>query len=267
MIGLDMETLGVVVAQVPVSLEVEPNVDLVRRACDSAQAGDLVVAPEGVVSGYSGEMGFLARLSPPEIDAALEDLGQLAEERQLTLCVGTCLSEDGAWSNAAVLLGPTGVRQTYRKTNLATAERGSIHPGDHLTVFTLGPPSPPVRVGVQICRELRFPEQWRVLAEAGAQVLLHLNNASGEGEMDSVWRSHLISRAAENQRFVVSVNNPGPQQASPSIVVHPTGRVLAELPAATVAVERVELALADVGDYYLSQQRRDLMRLGRDLAG
>ncbi len=59
-----------------------------------------------------------------------------------------------------------------------------------------------------MCREVRYPEPWRVLATKGARVFAYVNNAIGSSQGFEVWRSHLISRAAETQRFVDPKHTP-----------------------------------------------------------
>jgi predicted amidohydrolase len=120
-------------------------------------------------------------------------------------------------------------------------------------------PDGKVKLGVQICRELRFPEQWRWLAQRGAQVFLHLNNAIGVTFPQPVWKSHLVSRAAENQRFVLSANNAASKQISPTIAVAPDGQVMDEIVSAEPGILRIELDLSKISDLYLHQCRTDVI--------
>ena len=53
---------------------------------------------------------------------------------------------------------------TYRKVNLAMHERGKLAAGSMLPTLELDLATERVTVGVQLCREIRFPEQWRSLA-------------------------------------------------------------------------------------------------------
>jgi len=122
-------------------------------------------------------------------------------------------------------------------------------------------PAGPVTVGVQICRELRFPEQWKLLAQRGAQIFLHLNNAIGAEQYQPVWRSFLVSRAAETQRFVLSANNAAPQQICPTMAVDPLGKILGEIISAEVQLLRVEIDLFRVSNLYLQQSRTDVVEI------
>jgi hypothetical protein len=92
----------------------------------------------------------------------------------------------------------------YRKANLAMHERGRLAAGPALPTVTVQLPAGHVRAGVQLCREIRFPEQWACLAPQGAQLLIYLTYAVNPAEPPGVWRAHLISRAAETERFVLA---------------------------------------------------------------
>ncbi|WP_180955152.1 carbon-nitrogen hydrolase family protein [Peribacillus deserti] len=115
-----------------------------------------------------------------------------------------------------------------------------------------------MKAGIQMCREIRFPEQWRHLAVHGAEVIFYLTNVKGEDNFP-VWNSHLISRAAENQRFIISSNIAASEQGCSSMAVSPKGNILTELPAGEEAVQKVVIDLTEVSDWYLSQSRMDLM--------
>ncbi|MEV6849284.1 nitrilase-related carbon-nitrogen hydrolase [Actinoplanes sp. NPDC051411] len=138
-------------------------------------------------------------------------------------------------------------------------ERERLQPGADLPTVNILQPQGKLTVGVQLCREIRFPEQWQHLAGAGAELLVYMTNAANTRETDGVWRSHLISRAAENQRFVVSANIAHPDQHCPSMVVSPRGEVLGELPDGAPGLLRQALDLTQVGDWYLGQRRQDVL--------
>jgi predicted amidohydrolase len=114
---------------------------------------------------------------------------------------------------------------------------------------------------VQICRELRFPEQWGWLARQGAQVILHLNNAIGNSRNRTVWRSMLVSRAAETGRFVLSANNGAEGRQGPSMAVAADGQLLGEVAHRGTATLRVTLDLTQVSNWYLNQCRKDIVAI------
>lgn len=254
--------LGVLMAQFPVRHSVADNLESIKAILSRADPGDLVVLSEGALSGYSDDLSFLDHLDPAEVEAGLYELAREAARLRVHIWLGAVRREDGAWCNTGVGLSPDGERHVYRKVNLATHERGVFAPGDALPVFDLQTDTGSVRVGVQLCRDLRFPEQWTVLARRGAEVILHLNNAKGVPAARRVWSSQLVSRAADTQRWVVSANTAAADQNCPSMAVAPNGEVLAEVASDRAEVVRLELDLSQVSDWYLSQARTDLTAPG-----
>ena len=118
-----------------------------------------------------------------------------------------------------------------------------------------------MQAGVQLCREIRFPEQWNCLARQGAEALIYMTYAVNPGEPSGVWRAHLISRAAETQRFVLVANVAGDHPHCPSMIVSPRGEVRTEASAGAPAILRSRIDLAEIRDNYLSQQRGDVVRM------
>ena len=202
---------------------------------DQANGDDLVLFPEGCVSGYSTDPAFLGKIQQRELEMALNHIKSEAIKRKLNIWVGTCINENGKWFNTAYGFTPDGETQRYHKINLAAHERG---------VFSV-----------------RFPEQWAWLARHGAQIILHLNNATGDDRYQIVWKSHLISRAAETQRFVLSANNAAPRQVCPTLAVAPDGQVLGEIVSAGAETLRISLDLLQVSNWYLDQSRTDIVKI------
>lgn len=249
------------VAQFPISLSIQQNLASIQQILEHAQPGDLVLLPEGSVSGYSLDLSFLETLDQREIESGLAFLRSETQRRNIHLWVGACLHKDGRWFNTAIGYNPDGEKNIYHKVNLANHERGTFTAGSDLPLFQLATPGGPITVGVQLCRELRYPEQWGWLARRGAQIILHLDNAVGHAWNLPIWRSHLISRAAETQRFVLSANNAAPEQNSPTIAVAPGGRVLGEIVSDRLEVMHINLDLSLVSNWYLDQCRTDLVTI------
>ncbi len=252
-----------VVAQVPVVWDVDANLRQVRDVLAAARPGDVVVFPEGMISGYGESLTPLSSLPPAVVDDAVTRVGRLARDAGVEVFCGSLLPVPGGWCNAALHFPATGAHRVYQKINLAMNERGLLEPGTSLPTFPLAAGV----AGVQLCREIRFPEQWQHLAAAGAQMFVYLTNAANTREVPGVWRSHLISRAAENQRFVVASNVADPDQHCPSMVVSPRGEVLGELPPGAPGLLRQEIDLSEAGDWYLNQRRRDVLSVEYHPAG
>ena len=251
--------VSAIIAQFPISLSIQTNLEAIYTVLDQAKSGDLVLFPEGCVSGYSTDSSFLEKIQSHELEIALGHIQNMAEKRNLHVWVGACINENGKWFNVAYGFTPDGKTHLYHKINLANHERGYFSAGAGLPVFNLQILDGVVPVGIQICREVRFPEQWGWLARHGAQIILHLNNATGDNHYQSVWKSHLISRAAETQRFVLSANNAASKQICPTLAVAPDGQVLGEIVSARLETMRVSLDLSQVSNWFLNQSRTDVV--------
>jgi predicted amidohydrolase len=248
-------------AQFPVLPSIDANLALMEEIIAQSNPGDLIVFPEGAVSGYSTDLAFFDGLDSSKVKEGLEFLHQLACTHRVQVWAGACYQEAGHWLNTAWGFTPDGEQFTYRKINLANHERGKFTPGDELPVFEVKMSGEVVKIGVQICRELRYPEQWGWLARQGAQLFLHLNNATGAARVQPVWKSHLVSRAAETQRFVVSVNNAHKEQNCPTLVVSPMGEVLGDVVSGEAVIVRVAIDISQVSNFHLSQCRSDIVRI------
>jgi deaminated glutathione amidase len=168
-------------------------------------------------------------------------MAELAKSRAIVLHLGSLLevsSTTGKYYNTSVLIAPSGdIVATYRKIHLfdvnvpgAIVHRESdiIVPGEEMVVARLGN----FDLGLSICFDLRFPELYRKLALAGADVLAipaAFNAVTGRAHWDLLVRS----RAIENHAFVVAAAQVGTTSAGiatygHALIVDPWGEVLAE---------------------------------------
>jgi predicted amidohydrolase len=267
--------LEVVIGQLEIDWDPAGNSErVVSFLRAETRPGCLAVLPEAVLSGYDDQLSGLDQLDARALAGGLTAVAAAARELGVHVLCGSLLPESGSFWNAAMYFGPAGERWTYRKVNLATHERGRLAPGASLPLLRLkaagsqcNAPSaedptaerPPLDIGVQLCRELKYPEQWHVLARRGARLLAYLTYAANPQIAAGVWRSHLISRAAETQRFVLAANVASPDQHCPSMVISPRGEVLAETTTAGPQALHADLDLAEVSDWLLSQQRGDVV--------
>jgi len=252
---------SVVVAQIPITWDIDENLSTIASVLADAQPDEIVVLPEGALSGYGSDLSVLSRIDPTTLTRGINRLTTLAREAAVHLFFGSLLFEHGAWWNTALYVSPQGTRWAYRKINLAMNERGLLAAGSELSTLQLHLADGPFTIGVQICREIRFPEQWQHLADDGAQAFIYLTHAANPTEPTGVWRSHLISRAAENQRFVIAANVADPHQHCPSMIISPRGEILAESATNRTSVLRATIDPDKAADWYLGQRRRDVIQL------
>jgi predicted amidohydrolase len=251
--------VSAVVAQTRVTWDIQRNLAAISAALAGTRPGELVVLPEAAVSGYDDDLSGLSGLDPQTVRAGIDRVAEQAQIRGIHIFCGSLLPEDDGWSNAALYFAPDGSRQVYRKINLATHERGRLVPGTELPVIKVHLDDQPLLAGIQLCREISFPEQWRYLAAAGAQVFVYLTYAANPAWPAGVWRSHLVSHAAASQRFVLAANAADPHQHCPSTIISPRGEVIGELAPAQAGLLRAGLDTDDCDDRLIGQRREDLL--------
>ncbi len=101
------------------------------------------------------------------------------------------------------------------------------------------------RLGLSICYDLRFPELYRALALAGAEVLL-VPAAFTERTGRDHWEVLLRARAIENGAYVLAPAQIGGPPGQPafgrSMVIDPWGTIVAQAPD-VVGIVRADLDL------------------------
>ncbi len=211
-------------AQLAVGRDLAANLRRVLGVLGDSARDELVVFPEGMLSGYApDDEHYSARLDAAAIERAIEDVRRRVGEVGCRCLVGSATWADGQWRNSVLLFdGPEAPRR-YHKAELSRLDRRHFAPGPTAGAVFEGRGT---AIGVLACRELLFPEAWSRLKAGGAAIVCHLNNALAP--QDAVWSHLLIARAIEQSLFVCSVNNGAAPQALASFLVAPSGRVLLE---------------------------------------
>jgi 5-aminopentanamidase len=185
------------------------NLAAVReRLGQAAVAGArLVVFPECALSGYGFGSRAEAMASSDTLPGkATETLTSDCARLDVFAAVGMLERDDaGKLFNACALVGPKGVIAGYRKVHLPCigADR-FVDPGDKpFVVHDLGG----LRLGLNICFDLSFPEAARSLTLLGADVIALPTNWA----TPSVKMAELVCRvrALENSVFFACVNRVG----------------------------------------------------------
>ncbi len=131
-----------------------------------------------------------------------------------------------------------------RHTGPSTARTGSGRCGDRLVTADVDG----AVLGLSICYDLRFPELYRALALAGAQILTVPANFTERTGRDH-WEVLLRARAIENGAWVLAPAQIGGPPGQPafgrSMVVDSWGTVIAQAPD-TVGIVRADLDLERV---------------------
>lgn len=253
--------LSAAILQFPVLMDVDRNLKALEHLLADLPPDTLAVAPEGALSGYLPSREVVNQLDPAATARAVAQARDLVDQHGVHLVAGACVLDAGAWRNRTYCFAPGAPPLHYDKINLANSERDVFTPGDALPVFDVEIGGQPLRLGIQMCRKIRYPEQWRMLAVKGAHIIAYVNNAIGSPSGDAVWRAHVVSRAAETQRFVIGANNAAHDQTCPSLIVAPSGAILAEIRGQAAEHAVAELDLGEVSDWVLNQALDDVVRV------
>src|SRR5574341_1498349 len=195
--------------------------DLIRVAGE--RRSQLTVFPELALTPYFCSQNIrdaFERYFDPIPNRYLDQVQAAARQAGTAVVLGLGEAEGPAYYNTAVIVGADGrLLGKYRKVHIpagfprsaegaTTYEKMYFRPGNlGFPVFDIGP----AKVGVQICYDRQFPEGFRCLALAGAEIIaVPTNMATYESKWrGQTWELMLRARAFENSLFIVGVNKAG----------------------------------------------------------
>ena len=176
----------------------------------------------------------------------------------------------GVYYNSAVVVDADGTNLgTYRKNHLPHVasfwEKFYFRPGN------LGWPvfdTAVGRIGVSICYDRHFPEGWRMLGLAGAEIVFN-PNASKPGLSNRLWELEQTAAAGANQYFVAVSNRVGREDNEygelavdfygSSYIADPKGNYVGDV----ASSEHEELVIRDL-DLSMVRETRDDFQFYRD---
>ncbi len=219
--------------------DAQRNRRFMADALDEAAAAGANVAcfPEG--ANCIRAQGDASAAEPLDGGPTVELLKQKARKTGLFIHGGSFLERiegDRRAYNTACIVAPDGnVIAQYRKMHpfdvmlpdgTCCRESDRVKPGSQVSVVD----TPFGRWGTAICYDMRFPELFRSMALAGAQVIFVPANFTRQTGRDH-WEVLLRARAIENGCYVVATNQcgvkPDFEAFGTSLVVDPWGDVLA----------------------------------------
>jgi predicted amidohydrolase len=243
------------------------NLETAERLVARAAAGgaDVVLLPEKWDAVSTLEASRAAAGPIPGGETA-EAMRSWARDHGITL-VGGSVNElrDGRdkLSNTCVVFDPDGdLVALYRKIHMFDVDVGgqvyreseAQEPGDEIVTCEVEGWT----VGLSICYDVRFPELYRILTLAGAELLTVPANFTLFTGKDH-WELLLRARAVESQCFVAAADQWGARGAKASygrsMIVDPWGIVLAAAP------DEDTVITADLDLARLQRIRRDLPSL------
>jgi deaminated glutathione amidase len=246
----------IALCQIPVSADPVVNLARARDALRESAAGgaELAVFPEATMVRFGSDLRAAAEpLDGPfcsELAAACAASGVAAVAGVFEP------ADDGRVYNTAVALSGSGdLVASYRKLHLFDAlgqrESDLVAPGEDVVVTSLAG----VRVGLQICYDIRFPELTRALAVGGA-ALVTVSAAWQAGLFkEEHWVTLARARAIENTVWIAAVGQVPDPDAKPtraptgigrSMLIDPLGVVRCDLgPSAAVTVVEADMGLVE----------------------
>lgn len=252
---MDGGTVRASLIQLAVS-DAEPTAERRARAAALVRAqadADLVVLPElWPVGGFAYD-AWPDGAEPLDGPTA-EAMSAAAKAAGVWLHAGSIVERDpdGPIYNTSLLFAPDGeLAHTYRKIHRFGFDGGeAIAMGAGQEIVTAATDFG--RIGLATCYDLRFPELFRALLDAGAELLVV--PAAWPARRAEHWTLLARARAVEEQAYVLACNTAGThagvEQAGRSLVVDPWGRVLNEAgpdeEILTVELDPAEVAKARV---------------------
>ena len=242
--------------------DAEENLRVAAALLEEAASGgaDLAALPEVFV--YLGPSSGLAAVAEPIPDGpACGMLAEAARRHGMWVLGGSVpeAADGGRPYNTSPLFDRSGELVTrYRKIHLFDAELPGQPPLHESDLYSAGKELVTAetefcRVGLSICYDLRFPELYRGLMAAGAEVLFVPSQFQHETGVDH-WEVLLRARAIENQAFVVAPAQWGTwgppdhrrRSFGNSLVADPWGRVIARAGEEGTSVTFADLDFAEL---------------------
>lgn len=227
-------------------------VEMAARA--RGEGADMLFTPE--MAGYldRDRQRAAATLRSEADDPVLAAVREAAARHGLWVHLGSIPLKDeradGRWANRSFMIDGSGaIRARYDKihlfdVDLATGEswrESSVYgPGEQVVAVD----TPWARMGLSICYDMRFPDLYRALTNAGATVLL-MPAAFTVPTGRAHWHILLRARAIEAGCFVIAAaqtghHDDGRETYGHSLIADPWGDLLLDMGA------QAGLALADI---------------------
>ena len=221
---------------------VEANLIEASRLIREAAAGgaQYVQTPEITTLMETDRAKLFVETRPEEGNPALAQFRTLARELKIWLHIGSMgvAAGDGKLANRSFLIAPEGrIVARYDKIHMfdvnlpggQTYRESKNYQAGHEVVLT---ELPWATLGLTICYDLRFPQVYRVLAKAGAEVIAipsSFTRPTGEAH----WHVLLRARAIETGCWILAAAQGGMHEAGRetyghSLIVAPWGEVVAE---------------------------------------
>lgn len=218
------------------------NIERAASAVTAAarSGATLIALPEYVSFLHASGKAMRMSALPEEDDPALAQFRKIAKDLRVWIIIGSLVlaaSEEKAVNRSFLISDNGDVVARYDKLHMFDAtlpngrvirESSSYERGNRAVIAT----TPWADVGMSICYDVRFPQLYRALAQAGAGVLA-IPSAFTKATGQKHWETLIQARAIENASFVLAPatcgTHPGGHETwGHAMIVDPDGRILAE---------------------------------------
>jgi len=210
-------------------------IDMIDRA--AKEGVEMVILPEMFNCPYDTNK-FKAYAESRDSSKSIKAVSMAAKNHGVYLVAGSIPELlDGKIYNSCFIFDRKGqIIDVHRKMHLFDVdipdiefkESDTITPGNRVTVVD----TDPIKIGVAICYDIRFPELFRLMALKGADIMVvpgAFNMTTGPAH----WKTTVRARAIDNQTYVAAVSPARNTNLSyvaygHSIIVDPWGKVIGE---------------------------------------
>ncbi|MFC4320555.1 carbon-nitrogen family hydrolase [Litchfieldia salsa] len=200
----------------------------IKSIMSNENTPDLIVLPELWTTSY--DLTRLDEIADNEGKETTEMMSQLAKEHHVNIIAGSIAkkSKQGVTNTMLTFNREGGVIGDYSKLHLFQLmdEHHYLIPGKEMGLFEIDG----VSAAGMICYDIRFPEWIRSHTAKGAEIIFVV--AQWPLPRLNHWKALLISRAIENQCYVVACNRSGSDPnnvfAGHSIIIDPWGEIISE---------------------------------------
>jgi len=241
---------------------------IVAAVHDAASAGAAMLFTPEMSGLIDRDRARAAQVIMPEaLDPTLATVREAARAHRLWVHLGSLAvrRDDGKWANRSFLIDDAGaIRARYDKLHLFDVDlpsgeswrESAAYTGGEKAVVASSPLGP---IGMTICYDLRFPDLFRALSDAGARVLA-VPSAFTRLTGAAHWHVLLRARAIEAGAFVVAaaqvgLHEDGRTTYGHSLVVDPWGEVLLDMS------EAADLGFAEIDPARVAEVRERMPAL------
>jgi len=238
-----------------VGQSLEAAVPLIREA---ATQGDYVLTPENTTLMELRSEPLFAAIAPEDQTPGLDTFRELAADSRIWLHIGSIavLVGERRAANRSLLIAPDGtIAARYDKIHMFDVDLGggesyresrNFRPGEEAVLARL----PWGGLGLTTCYDLRFPEQYIALAQAGADFIT-VPSAFTRQTGAAHWHILLRARAIETGCYIFAaaqggLHDNGRETYGHSLIVGPWGDVVAEITGDKPGVISTEIDVAKV---------------------